>query len=148
MNLPSVIVSLVLFAICLPTMLAGYSRATATIWDSKAEQNAVAVAAWSVAEALEKGGCSALDDDNDSDNGYTQDVPRLAGTEMKPPNGGFVVSCLESRQIAWPPPVVGAAPVCDPSAVCVPVLSVTTKWVRLNGSARSLELTVLDTDTP
>ena len=49
MNLPSVIVSLVLFAICLPTMLAGYSRAAATIWDAKAEQNAVAVAAWHAA---------------------------------------------------------------------------------------------------
>lgn len=144
MNLPSVIVSLVLFAICLPTMLAGYSRAAATIWDSKAEQHAVAVAAWSAAEALEGGGCAALDGDNDSSNGYMRDISRLAGTDMTPPNGDFEVSCFESRQIAWPPPVTQTHPA-TVTTTTVPVLSITTEWVRLNGTARKLELSVLDT---
>ena len=172
MNLPSVIVSLVLFAICLPTMLAGYSRATATIWDAKAEQQAVAVAAWH-AVSRQQNGCDERidvnpdeDADGDRDFGNDQDnrqvdgnndgdyddptdywqvdgIKALVGGDKFLPHDGFSVSCAHSQKIAWPPPVTPTYPPAV-TTVPVPVLSVTTEWAKLNGTARSLSLTVLE----
>ena len=133
MNLPSVIVSLVLFAICLPTMLHGYSRATATIWNAKAEQHAVAVASWHAAIVSEDG-CGSYS------------PPKvvaglLLGEDLTPPNGDFTVSC-DTTDITWPPEVTSKSPTGAESGA---VASLTTKWSKLNGTARSVSLTVLET---
>lgn len=143
--LMSVLVAMVLFGISLPAVIHLHMRATAMSWNARAEQQAVAVAAWHAVEAR-TGGCDELDADSDADNGYNPPtVTALAGQKLLPPDG-FVVAC-SSGKLAWPPPLTAPAAAAAAAAACTAgeacVLTVTTTWTRLDGTSRALPLRVL-----
>ena len=149
MNLPSVIVSMVLFAICLPVFLNNHSRAAATIWNAKAEQQAVAVSAWHAASRLQKGCPANVDADNDGDFDDPTDYWQMDGIDgLLPgddflPHEGFSVVC-KIECAAWPPtptPAPHSDPPCADSQA--EVLTVTTTWEKLNGTERSFPLSIL-----
>ena len=141
MSLPSVVVSMVIFAICLTAMLQGYARGTAAMWNARVLQEATAVAAWYSAEAQQQG-CQTP----------TTTVPNLAGRNVLP-HDGFDVTC-DSTGISWPPPVTTlpgftSPPSCDPvvDADCAAKLTVTVEWDNRSHVSRSYEQTVLQPPT-
>ena len=86
MSLPSVVVSMVIFGICLTSMLQGFARGTAAMWNARVNQEATAVAAWHSAVAQQQG-CSS----------YPQTVTSLAGRDVLP-HEGFTVRCGRERR--------------------------------------------------
>lgn len=152
--LTSVLIAMVLFGISLPAVIHLHMRATAMSWNARAEQQAVAVAAWHAAQAR-TGGCDDLDADKTLDGYNAPTVTALAGQKLLPPDG-FVVDCA-TEPTDWPPPLTTTtttpaattttapqpATLCKPEAEVACVLTVTTNWTRLDGTSRSLPLRVL-----
>ena len=130
-TLVSVVVSMVIFGMCFTAMLQGYTRATAATWNARVGQQAAAVAAWHTAEA-QQNGCSAS---------TVTGLKELGGHQLLPYDG-FTVTCDDTRQIEWPPPLIVHSP-CDPDDVCVEVLAVTVEWVNRGQVLRSLRYAVI-----
>lgn len=127
MNIPSVIVALVLFGVCVPMMLTAHARGAAAAWNAAAEQQAAAVAAWYTAAAAADG-CPPPP---------IPPVERLLPDDARfLPHAGFTVTCT-AHSVPWPPPPA------DPGRIQFRRVDVTVAWERLNGATRILPFTTL-----
>lgn len=131
MSLTSVVVSMVLFGVCVTAMLQGYAQGTATVWNARVNQEATAVAAWHSTQWQQQG-CPTSSADP---------VMALAGRGVLP-HEGFTVNCAKTA-LDWPPALVRGAPGTDSGET----LTITVGWDNRSHVSRSYSQTVLQPPT-
>ena len=133
MSLPSVVMSMVIFGICLTAMLQNYARGTAAMWNGRVNQEATAVAAWHSAQWQQQG-CPTSP---------PPPVMTLAGRDVLP-HEGFTVTCTKTADVDWPPALVnGGTPGTDNGES----LTIAVEWSNRSHVSRSYEQVVLQPPT-